>query len=162
MATPTTLPNSWTAGDVLTAASLNNLRGAFRIMQVVYGSTTTETVSTSTTYATSTLSASITPAFTSSKVLIIANVHVSSNAASQFTGLRIYDGASAILTNGRAFMQGAAGDSGCMNSLVYLDSPNTTSAKTYTIQFARVSGAGNSVVQGNSNPSTIILAEVSA
>ncbi len=162
MATPTTLPASFTAGQVLTAAQMNNLRGAFRIMQIVYASTTTQATSTSATFATTNLAATITPSATSSKVLILANVHTSSNAAGQFTGLRIFDGASAILTNNRAFMQPAAGDGGSLVSLLYLDSPATTSAKTYTIQFARTAGAGNSVVQGNSEPSTIILCEVSA
>lgn len=163
MATPTSLPSSFTAGDVLTAANMNNLRGAFRIFQVVYGSTTTETTTTSGTYATTTLTASITPQATSSKVLIIANLHVLSNAINQYTGLRIVRGASTdILTNGRAMMQPAAGDMGVMLSMVYLDSPSTTSATSYTIYFARTNGAGTSTVQNNSNPSTIILAEVSA
>ena len=35
MATPTTLPASFTAGQVLTAAQMNDLRGAFRVLQVV-------------------------------------------------------------------------------------------------------------------------------
>jgi len=162
MATPTTLPATFVSGDVLEAAQLNNLRGAFRIMQVVYASTTTSASSTSGTYATTNLAATITPSATSSKVLILANVQTTSNAAGQFTGLRIFNGTSAILTNNRALMQPAAGDMGSICSLVYLDSPNTTSAFTYTIQFARIAGAGTSVVQSNSEPSTIILCEVSA
>jgi hypothetical protein len=35
MATPTTLPASFVAGSILTAAELNDLRGAFRVLQVV-------------------------------------------------------------------------------------------------------------------------------
>lgn len=162
MATPTTLPASFTAGQVLTALQMNNLRGAFRIMQIVYASTTTAASSTSSTYATTNLAASITPSATSSKVLILANVQTSSNAVAQFTGLRIFNGTTAILTNNRALMQPAAGDLGSMCSLLYLDSPATTSAITYTIQFARNNGAGTSTVQNNSDPSTIILCEVSA
>jgi hypothetical protein len=162
MATPTTLPAAFVAGDVLTAAQQNALRGAFRILQVVYASTTTSASSTTTTFATTNLSATITPSATSSKVLILANVQTTSNAVNQFTGLRIFNGTSALLTNNRALMQPAAGDIGTMCSLLYLDSPNTTSAVTYTIQFARTSGGGTSIVQSNSEPSTIIVCEVSA
>jgi len=34
MATPTSLPASFTSGQVLTAAQMNNLRGGFRVLQV--------------------------------------------------------------------------------------------------------------------------------
>jgi hypothetical protein len=162
MATPTNLPASYTAGQVLTASSLNNLRGAFRILQIVYASSTTETSTTSATYATTSLSGTITPSATSSKILIFANVQVSGNSAGMQTGLRIFDGSNAILTNPRAIIQNGAGDLAMLQSLMYLDSPNTVSAKTYTVQFARTSGSGTIVAQPNSGPSTIILCEVSA
>ena len=62
MATQTNLPAAWTSGQVLTAAALNNLRGAFRIMQIVSATTSTEQSSSSSTYADATsLSVSITP-----------------------------------------------------------------------------------------------------
>jgi hypothetical protein len=162
MATPTSLPATFVAGDVLTAAQMNNLRGAFRIMQVVYASTTTETSTTSTTYATTTLAATITPSATSSKILIFTNSQLSSNSAAMQTGLRIFDGSTAILTNNRAIIQNAAGDLAMLQTMIYLDSPNTTSAKTYTLQFARTSGSGTVVAQSNAAPSTMILCEVSA
>ena len=41
MATPTNLPASFVAGAILTAAQQNDLRGAFRVLQVVQGTTTT-------------------------------------------------------------------------------------------------------------------------
>jgi hypothetical protein len=43
MATPTTLPASFVAGNILTAAQLNNLRGAFRVLQVVQATDATLT-----------------------------------------------------------------------------------------------------------------------
>ena len=81
MATPTTLPATFTAGQVLTAAQMNNLRGAFRILQVVTGTSATNTTTTSTSYVTSGLSASITPSATSSKVMIFVSGVFSNNAA---------------------------------------------------------------------------------
>jgi hypothetical protein len=162
MATPTTLPASFVAGNVLTAAQMNDLRGAFRILQVVYATSTTETSTTSTTYATTSLAGTITPSATSSKILIFTNSQLSGNSAAMQTGLRIFDGSTAILTNNRAIIQNAAGDLHLLQAMIYLDSPNTTSAKTYTLQFARTSGSGTVNAQSNGGPSTMILCEVSA
>jgi hypothetical protein len=47
MAAVTTLPAAFVAGNVLTAAQLNNLRGAFRVLQVVQSITTTAVTITS-------------------------------------------------------------------------------------------------------------------
>ena len=162
MATPTTLPATFVAGDVLTAAQQNALRGAFRILQVVYATSTAETSTTSATYATTTLAGTITPSATSSKILIFTNSQLSSNSAAMQTGIRIFDGSTAILTNPRAIIQNGAGDLAMLQTMIYLDSPNTTSAKTYTLQFARTTGSGTIVAQANSAPSTMILCEVSA
>ena len=162
MATPTTLPAEFVVGTILTAAEQNALRGAFRVLQVVYAASTTETSTTSATYATTTLAGTITPSATSSKVLILANSQLSSNSAGMQTGLRIYDGSTGILTNARAIIQNGAGDLALLQTMIYLDSPNTVSAKTYTLQFARTSGSGTVVAQGNGAPSTIILCEISA
>ena len=162
MATPTTLPASFVAGNILEAAQLNNLRGAFRILQVVYATSTAETSTTSVTYATTNLAGTITPSATSSKILIFTNSQLSGNSAAMQTGLRIFDGSTAILTNPRAIIQNAAGDLALLQTMIYLDSPNTTSAKTYTLQFARTTGSGTIVAQPNSAPSTMILCEVSA
>ena len=162
MAAVTTLPAAFVANTVLTAAEMNALRGAFRVLQVVYASTTTQATTTSATFATTNLSGSITPSATSSKVLILANVQLGSNSSAQQSGLRIFDGSAAVLTNTRAMIQNGAGDLQVLMSQVFLDSPNTTSAKTYTVQFARISGAGTTTAQANSDPSTIILCEISA
>ena len=70
MATPTTLPASFSAGAVLTAAQMNNLRGAFRVLQVVGATYSTQTSSSSSTFADTGLTASITPSATSSKILV--------------------------------------------------------------------------------------------
>lgn len=77
MATPTTLPATFVAGNVLTAAQMNNLRGAFRVLQVVSTTLTTSfTSGAGGAYANVTgLSATITPSATSSKILIMATVN---------------------------------------------------------------------------------------
>jgi hypothetical protein len=73
MATPTNLPASQTTGNVLTAAYVNDLRGSFRVLQVIYGSTSTATTNNTSTFADTTLTATITPQSSSSKVLVMVS-----------------------------------------------------------------------------------------
>jgi hypothetical protein len=160
MATPTTLPASFTTGAVLTAAEMNNLRGAFRILQISSTQGTTQTTSTSTTYATTNLSASITPSATSSQILILSASTLLASTSAAVIGIRFVRGATTIYTNPGAGYFGA--DLGASVFNAYLDSPSTTSATTYTVQFARVSGTGTAYAQLTNQPSTLILAEISA
>jgi hypothetical protein len=165
MATPTNLPASFTAGAILTADQQNSLRGAFRILQVVYGTTTTQTSSTTTTYATTTLSANITPQSNTSKILVFQNVHLFAGGANTQIGLRITRLIAAspttLLTNDGAMSSGGGTIQGIVSQF-YLDSPATTSACTYRADFNRASGSDTVYSQLSSNPSTMILMEVSA
>lgn len=149
MATPTTLPATFTAGQVLTATQMNDLRGAFRIMQVVQTVKTDTFSTTSATYTDVTgMTATITPSSTSSKCLILVNVNVSlSNTNDRSAHFRLNGG------NSGNFVGDAAGNrirsatsislsnsifyvGWSLNSyqIVYLDSPATTSATTYALQ----------------------------
>jgi hypothetical protein len=160
MAAVTTLPAAFVANTVLTAAQLNDLRGAFRILQVVQGTTTTSGTSTSATYADSTLTANITPTFTTSKILIMVSQCTFSNAANTGLKLNIMRGATQVLENlDINYLAGAGTDQW---NMIFLDSPVTTSATTYKTQFARSSGAGTVTIQPSSNISTLILCEISA
>lgn len=172
MATPTNLPASFSTGAVLTAAQMNDLRGAFRILQVVSTQTATATVSTSTTYADATnLSVTITPQATSSKVLIVAAIQTGhANSTGGF--LRLLRGSTAIGIDPAVwFYTGNANSeySGQSNSIIYLDSPNTTSATTYKIQFRKEGGADGVAINrsyigaaGQVGASTITALEISA
>jgi hypothetical protein len=166
MATPTNLPASFTAGAVLTATQQNALRGAFRILQVVQGTTSTVTSSSTTAYADTTLTATITPQSATSKILVmVSHGTVSKTSGNIFNGvmLRLVRGATTIANFG-AFIgfTFSAVDNTASCSTVYLDSPATTSATTYKTQFANNAGAASVSVQTNSSLSTITLLEVSA
>ena len=165
MATPTALPTSFVAGQVLTAADQNLLRGAFRILQVVYGSTTTQTPVSSATYISTTLTASITPNYNTSKFLIIANLNLFTAASNEIIGIRTVKTVAAadtvLLTNTSATSNGG-GSLRSMTTQMYLDSPATTSALTYKIEFARTTGSGTNYAQLGSEVSNIIIMEVSA
>ena len=160
MATPTNLPSTFSVGAVLTAANMNDIRGAFRILQVVMGSTTTTTTSTSTTYATTNLSASITPQSTASKILIMTAQPFLASAAACSIGLRLVRGSTSVWSTDNANY--FATDTGTMTNIFYLDSPSTTSSTTYTTHFSRSSGTGTAYAQLASAQGNMILFEVSA
>jgi len=96
---------------------------------------------TSTTYTDLTgMTVAITPSATSSKILVIAQVNGGNEAAAAYLNLlrgstEIYKGSqgSAIGASALATRQ-TGGESTGNNSIIFLDSPNTTSATTYKLQ----------------------------
>lgn len=166
MATPTTLPATFVAGNVLTAAQMNDLRGAFRVLQVVQATTATPVSTTSTSYVTTGLTASITPSSTSSKVLVMVSLNVAnanSNGAAICTifrgtvaGTNVY-GASGFSTN-----YASSGNTVATAASNYLDSPATISAQTYTVGIKTGSALSSASAQDGSATSTITLMEISA
>ena len=166
MATPTTLPASFTAGQVLTAAQMNNLRGAFRVLQVVSASTSKETTNSTTTYADTTLTATITPSATSSKILVYVSHpqnQKSNGSAINALDLRLLRDATAIYNFGSLLgYTGTALENYFSANAIYLDSPATTSATTYKTQLKNFTAAAHVRVQAGVIASQIILMEISA
>lgn len=152
MATPTTLPASFTSGQVLTASQMNNLRGAFRILQIV-STTKTDTFTTSSTTMTDItgLSVTITPSSTSSLVYVIANINGAGTAGATSAFFRLVRGSTAIAvgtsTGSRIASSAASGDGNIYGSAVvnFLDSPATTSATTYKMQGQVQGGASSNI-----------------
>jgi hypothetical protein len=162
-----------TTGQVLTVSggvpTWATPAGGGKVLQVVYGSTTTTTDITSSTYADTSLSATITPSATSSKVLIFT-----SQTALIFSGSLLSHG-SRILRGSTAIFTGGVGSDGHIDigsygspvylgdrfTMTYLDSPNTTSATTYKTQ--GIKNYGNTLrYQAGNYESTIILMEIGA
>ena len=171
MATPTTLPASFTAGQVLTAAQMNNLRGAFRILQVVTATTDTPATNSTSTLADTGLTATITPQSTSSKILVIVNQNgVYKSPANSSNGVTI-----ALLRGATSISFPAAGVGNTNTAIgnvvsvsaTYLDSPATIAATTYKTQFSNtlVNGASVGVqtsIGAGAPASYICLMEISA
>lgn len=167
MATPTNLPAVEVANTTLPASWLNDLRGAFRILQVVTASTSTAASSSTATLVDTGLSATITPQSTSSKILVyVAHPQCHKSPPNGFTCLSM-----AILRGATNIQQvvtvagftGTSLDNVFGVTGIHLDSPNTTSATTYKTQFASAFGAASVTVQyGSAGTSTIVLMEVSA
>ena len=167
MATPTNLPASQTTGNVLTAAYVNDLRGSFRVLQVIYGSTSTATTNNTSTFADTTLTATITPQSSSSKVLVMVSQNgcfKSSANSENRMNLRLVRTATTIAKmSGDLFLYtGNAESNGASASISYLDSPATTSATTYKTTFCNPNNTAACIVQEGSAVSTMILMEISA
>ena len=135
------------------------------VLQVVQGVTTTEVATTSATYTDTGLSASITPTFASSKILVI--VHHGEISKSAATGCRI---AIKLLRDATEISYIASGltytASAISNrvsaSMSYLDSPATTSALTYKTTCSNPDATGTGNLQVNNSMATITLLEIAA
>ena len=135
-----------------------------KVLQVVHSSTSTSVSSSNTTLVDTGLSASITPASSSNKVLILVNHgDVDKNGGDTNGRIHLFRDSTFILEFARNLNN--TGDSteqrtetGCN----FLDSPNTTSATTYKTQFSRNAAGGSFTVQTSGCTSTITLMEIEA
>jgi hypothetical protein len=143
------------------------------VLQVVLGTTNTSVTNTTTTYADTNLTATITPRFTTSKILIsivqVMYLYDTSSAIDGGAGLIIQRNSSTIYTPAanRDLLSFYAPtgltrfDIGTNMPLQYLDSPASISALTYKTQAAlATAGAGASVICNGSGYSTITLMEI--
>ena len=159
---------TYTAGQVLTAASLNsNFSFAAKVAQVVNATYSTDTSTTSTTFVTTGLSASITPTSNTSKILVMANTfgqQISAAALVYFTLFRGTVAGTNLATGATPFMSGGYSGGGDLYFTVacqFLDSPATTSATTYTLGF-RAGAATSCHTQKNGATATMTLMEILA
>ena len=157
-----TIPNT-TGTMALTSDSFG------KVLQVVQATTSTATEVASTTYADSGLTADITPSATSSKVLVIVSqnleVSISDNGIKGY--IKLLKDSTAIVTDSIVQILTGGASSNLMqlsHSIVYLDSPSTTSSLTYKTQMKvnDTSSFGKIRAQDESSPSTITLIEVGA
>jgi len=161
--------NGLTFNNATTQAS------AGQVLQVVNGTTNTSVTNTTITYADTNLTATITPKFSTSKILILIaqNMYLYDTTAASDAGcaLQIQKNSSTIYAPApsRDFLSfySPAGttrfDFGTMIPLNYLDSPASTSALTYKTQSALANaGAGASIICQVAGYSTITLMEIAA
>ncbi len=140
------------------------------VLQVVNATFSTQVSSSSSTFADTGLSASITPSSATSKILVLVTHNGCRKESSNTTLVtRLLRGAtviSAMEGNG-----GRTGDSATQNfagsSLCILDSPTSTSALTYKTQFMSTNNTGTVYINdafdaGNPTVSTMTLMEISA
>ena len=164
MATPTNLPAAQTTGNVLTAAYVNDLRGAFRVLQVVSAQYSTQFQNNTNTFADTGISLSITPQSTSSKVYVIATLPIMKtvNNTQNAVAMRLVRGSTSVKSTGLMNYTDSALQLRTVFTDNYLDSPATASAVTYKYQIANFNNGDGVISCYSGEPATITLMEISA
>jgi hypothetical protein len=144
--------------------------GGGKVLQVISAVSTTSTTISTSTYTDAGISATITPSSATSKILVLVSAKLWSNGNSM-TAVKWQ-----LLRDSTSILD-RAGDGAHMwytvssistvefitnPSMVYLDSPSTTSATTYKIQAGKGSFGIDLTFQRGSDPSTITLLEIGA
>jgi len=139
------------------------------ILQVVQSVFTTEVSSTSSTYADTGLTATITPTSATSKILVLVNHNAcrKSGGADTALGFKLLRAGSVIANIDQYVAWTGSTSSSAVGSsdLIYLDSPATTSATIYKTQLANLTAAGTvylNVTNTFAPTSTITLMEIAA
>jgi len=135
------------------------------VLQVVNGSTSTEVSTTSTSDSDTGLTATITPLYSTSKILILISQKIFANNDAANNGgatIKLLRGATNLITAGRVALSDGTGAMDIYFTTSYLDSPATTSATTYKTTYARYGGVGTVFAQLTSCPSGITLMEIAA
>ena len=159
-----TLPDA--TGTVLSSATTTGFP-AGSVLQVVNAIYSTATSNSTSTFADTGLTATITPTSATSKILVLishpTNTKSNGNVANDL-GLRLLQGATVLSVFNKSLgYSGTTILSYFSASFNYLDSPATTSAITYKTQFRNDDVNGASVtVQADTTPSTITLMEIAA
>ena len=147
-----------------TGGTLDRLNRAGNILQVVNATYSTQVTSSTSAYADTGLTATITPTSASSKILVQVSQTGLRKVSGAFLGLRLLRDSTTIATFevGAGYTNSTAENSVGGSSINYLDSPAATSSITYKTQLQ--SGANNAEVscQYFGSTSTITLLEVAA
>jgi hypothetical protein len=140
-----------------------------RIVQVVSSTFSTQVATTSTSFISTGLAATITPTKTSNRILVLANT--SGSKSSDFaqtiytlfrgtvSGTNLGNGANGMV---QMFVDGAGANRIWSNVAInFLDSPSTTSAQTYTLAMRATSTTAPASAQQSNALGSIILMEIS-
>ena len=161
-----------TSGNVTAPVTIGN---AGSVLQVVTSSTATQATATETNYATpidTGLAVTITPKFSSSKVLVIIHASVGGSAAGIGVNMSLKRGGTLIPTTAGVFPSQYAGlmaygigrADGVNETFAcnFLDSPNTTNSTEYRLFFTRYGGSGTAFFNwsNNTDASSMTLMEI--
>ena len=136
------------------------------VLQVVNATYSTSTGTSSLTYVDSGLSATITPKFATSKILVIAQCTGFNYSASATSNLnyQLVRNSTAIYTPPTYSQYVNTGGSSAQlivtSTLTFLDSPATTSATTYKLQINVANASYTATAQYGNAPSVITLMEI--
>jgi len=151
--------NGLTFNNATTQAS------AGTVLQVVNASLSTYASTSSSTFSDTGLTATITPKFSTSKILVCLSLSLSKQN-NTYVKLKLLRNGSDVVNLSDAFAQtGGSVEAMAVYSANYLDSPSSTSALTYKVQYAsgqNIAGINiNNYIGTNGNTiSTITLMEI--
>lgn len=163
-----------TNGQVLTADSTaaTGLKwatagGGGKVLQVVSANATAAVSSSSTTYVTTGLTATITPTLSTSKILVLVTQNgcfKNNGNSNNALNIRLRRSSTTLAANTFVGYTATASENGVGTvAFSYLDSPATTSATTYLTEFSNFSATSFVAVQQNSgDTSSIVLLEIGA
>jgi hypothetical protein len=136
--------------------------GFGKVLQVVTSSTTSTQSTTSTSFVDVTdMSVTITPTFNSSQILVIANIGLGNSGSGSETLAQLVRDSTPIGNGADGF--GSCRNAGNMNtsSIIYLDSPATTSSIVYKVQF-RIEGVATAYVNRNGTTTSTMSSTIAA
>jgi hypothetical protein len=132
------------------------------VLQVVYGSTSTQVANTTTTYTDTGLTATITPKSASSKILVIVTQSCYRSGTATGVNIKLFRDATdlGLYVKNEAYTGNSTANVST-TAFQRLDTPNTTSPTTYKTQFANSTAVATAYVQvDNVGVSTITLMEI--
>jgi hypothetical protein len=146
----------------------NPLKTTGGILQVVNATYSIQTVTTSTSFVSTGLTATITPLSTSSRIFVVTQTTSLIPDRSAYAVFTVFRGtvAGTNLGNGTVgaailYPSGSPGASVKQASISLVDSPNTTSAQTYTLAFKYLTANGNNlVIQVDGTQASMTLMEI--
>jgi len=151
--------------DKIQASHGTNIEIPGHVIQTIYSSFSTLESTTSESFVNTSLATSITPTSSSSKILVMVNASMYINTADRHAVAGLFRGDVSGTSLGSGTYNIGSAYGGNSNGKGYvccaiLDSPNTTSATTYTVGMRRNGSSGTVYINVNAERSTIVLQEI--
>ena len=158
---PLTLDGNGDISGLVAGALPANVIGAGAVLQVVQATYGSSSSASNSTFVDTGITTSITPSSSTSKILVVVYLGMCTKSANDTQlNLRLQRSGSTIFS-AASMNPGSAVALAVNPTLVYLDSPSTTSSVTYSMQLANRDNAGNVGVNANGT-ATITLMEIAA
>ena len=136
--------------------------GGGKVLQVKQFTFATQQTTTSASFVGTSLQVAITPSSSSNKILVQASTPMHGNANGWDFWATLYRGSTNLGSSaGMAVVFGNA-TAGANASMIFLDSPSTTSATTYRVYHRTNSGNGTNHVQFSGGTGVITVSEIEA
>ena len=134
-----------------------------KVLQVVQATTTSSSSTTSSSFVATALSVDITPTSSSNKIFVSASTPMHGTSGGwDFWGTIYRDSTNLGSSAGLATCFGGSNTEANNASMIYLDSPSTTSQITYKVYHRTNSGNGTNYTQWSGGTGVITAMEISA